>query len=73
MNERPKWPGSKWWKFDLHVHTPASYDLRGDDADFENWLTAARDAGMDAIAITDHNAADGIDRAREAAGGESQT
>lgn len=67
MNERPNWPGSKWWKFDLHAHTPASHDFRGDAADFESWLNVACDAGMDAIAITDHNTADGIDRAREAA------
>ena len=67
MNERPNWPGSKWWKFDLHAHTPASHDFRGDDADFENWLTIACDAGMNAIAITDHNTADGIAQAQDAA------
>ncbi len=21
-----KWKGSRWWKFDLHTHTPASDD-----------------------------------------------
>ena len=67
MNERPNWPGSKWWKFDLHAHTPKSHDFKGGDADFENWLTAARDAGLDAIAITDHNAADGIKPMQDAA------
>lgn len=66
-NERPDWPGSKWLKFDIHAHTPASYDFRGDDKNFEHWLKAAGAAGLDAVAVTDHNSAEGIDRAREAA------
>ena len=66
-NERPDWPGSKWLKFDLHAHTPASYDFGGDDKDFERWVKAAGDAGLDAVAATDHNTAEGIDRALEAA------
>lgn len=66
-NERPDWPGSKWLKFDLHAHTPASYDFGGDDKDFERWLTAARDEGLDAVAVTDHNSAEAIDGVKEAA------
>jgi len=23
------YPGSRWWKFDFHNHTPASLDYRG--------------------------------------------
>ena len=74
-NERPDWPGSKWLKFDLHAHTPASYDHddykayreRPEDFDFERWITAARDAGLDAVAATDHNSAEAIDAVKEAA------
>ena len=74
-NERPDWPGSKWLKFDLHAHTPASYDHddhkaykeRPEDFDFERWLTAARDAGLNAVAATDHNSAEAIDAVKEAA------
>ena len=58
--------GSKWWKFDLHAHTPASYDFKGDDKDFETWLIGARDAGLDAVAVTDHNSAKGIEGAQNA-------
>ena len=58
------WPGSRWWKLDLHSHTPASYDFRPQAdvqaADWEQWLKAARDAGVHAIAITDHNTAQAV-------------
>ena len=58
------WPGSRWWPVDLHAHSPASYDF-GSQSDRENpdwtrWLTAARDAGIQAIAVTDHNTAEAI-------------
>ena len=58
------WPGSRWWRVDLHAHSPASYDF-GSQSDRENpdwtrWLTAARDAGIQAIAVTDHNSAEAI-------------
>ena len=58
------WPGSRWWRVDLHSHSPASHDFGSEtdraDPDWVAWITAARDAGLDAIAITDHNTADGI-------------
>ncbi len=58
------WPGSRWWRVDLHAHSPASHDF-GSQSDRENpdwtrWLTAARDAGIQAIAVTDHNSAEAI-------------
>ncbi len=58
------WPGSRWWRVDLHTHSPASYDF-GSQSDRENpdwtrWLTAARDAGIQAIGVTDHNSAEAI-------------
>ena len=49
-------PGSRWWKFDFHTHTPASLDYRGDKAiTAEAWLCDYRNAGMDAVIVTDHN------------------
>ena len=65
-NGRPDWPGAKWLKFDLHAHTPASYDFK-DDKDFARWLSAARDAGLDAVAVTDHNSAEAIYAVKNAA------
>lgn len=58
------WPGSRWWRIDLHTHSPASYDF-GTQADRANpdwpqWVKAVRDAGLDAAGITDHNTAAAI-------------
>ena len=66
------WPGSRWWRVDFHTHSPASYDFKGQEANAEEgerwvkWITAARDAGLDAVAITDHNTADGIEHLQQA-------
>lgn len=58
------WPGSRWWRVDLHAHSPASYDF-GTAADRENpawmnWLDKALNAELQAIALTDHNTSRGI-------------
>lgn len=55
------YPGSRWWKFDCHTHTPASEDaFRDTDFTDEDWLKAFMKAGIDCVAITDHNSAEGI-------------
>lgn len=65
------WPGSRWWRVDLHCHSPASYDFRPDQAssppDWIGWVEAARDAGLHAVAVTDHNTAGGIDHLQRVA------
>ena len=57
-------PGSRWWRLDIHAHSPKSYDFKdqlGENADaMHRWVEAARDAGIHAIAVTDHNTADAI-------------
>ena len=30
MNASWNWPGSRWWRVDLHTHSPASYDFKPD-------------------------------------------
>ncbi len=64
MIESWDWPGARWWRVDLHAHSPESYDFTSAsgpaDQDWEQWLSAARDAGMHAIAVTDHNTAEGL-------------
>ena len=64
MGNSWEFPGSRWWRLDLHVHSPKSYDFKDpqkDDPDsMRRWLEAARDAGVDAIAVTDHNTAEAI-------------
>ena len=67
------WPGSRWWRVDLHTHSPASYDFKPEadraNRDWTQWVKAARDAGLDAAAITDHNTAAGIAELQEATAG----
>ncbi len=59
-------PGSRWWKFDFHTHTPKSNDYgRGDVAikgrTPEDWLLDFMRAGFDAVAVTDHNSGEWVD------------
>ena len=65
------WPGSRWWRIDLHCHSPASYDFPPDPSssspDWIGWVEAARDAGLHAVAVTDHNTAAGIEHLQKAA------
>lgn len=63
--------GAKWWKFDFHNHTPASNDFGKGDAIHmaitpENWLLMYMTAGIDCVAITDHNSGEWIDRLKTA-------
>lgn len=71
------WPGSRWWRVDLHAHSPASHDF-GRQADrehppdrdhphWEAWVIAARDAGLHAVAVTDHHTAAGVAALQHAA------
>ena len=51
-------------RLDLHIHTRASHDCLNDYRDVVN---AARDRGLDRIAITDHNEIEGAFRCRDLA------
>lgn len=66
MSDEWDFPGSKWWKFDFHTHTPASDDYgRGDDSlkniEEDVWLRQAMQAGLDCVVVTDHNSGGWID------------
>ena len=65
------WPGSRWWRADLHAHSPASHDFEdqtvGSDDRWRRWVESARDAGLDAIAVTDHNTAEAVTYLQQAA------
>jgi hypothetical protein len=68
------YPGSRWWKFDFHTHTPASRDTKAwqdaigtpQQVTPEIWLSKYMAAEIDCVAITDHNSGDWIDRLKEA-------
>lgn len=67
MSQSWNWPGSRWWRVDLHCHSSASHDYKGEPDDWTGWLKVARDRGIQALAITDHNTADGIQPLQNAA------
>lgn len=69
------WPygGARWWKFDFHTHTPASRDYgKGPDLASarrvapRDWLLGFMRAGIDCVAVTDHNSGEWIDRLKAA-------
>lgn len=52
------WPGSKWWKFDFHNHTPESSDYDVTERSSlqpKDWLLAYMTKGVDCVVVTDHN------------------
>src|SRR3989344_1584712 len=58
--------GSEWRRWDLHIHTPASYDwdtkCKKANSDI---IDAAVSAGISAIAITDHHTTDSVDEIKK--------
>lgn len=67
------WVGAKWWKFDFHAHSPASDDYgKGDNQSTHKQITAQEwvlnymRAGIDCVAITDHNSGAWIDQVKTA-------
>lgn len=69
---KPLWPypGSRWWKFDFHTHTPASTDTYWARNNIvlspEEWLLMYMAAGIDCVAVTDHNSGEWVDRLKDA-------
>ncbi len=69
MTNNRNFPGSKWWKFDFHTHTPKSDDYgRGDESfkriEAEKWLQKAMESGLDCVVVTDHNSGGWFDELR---------
>ena len=67
------YPGARWWKFDFHTHTPASSDYgKGPDQPSlreiapRDWLLGFMQAGIDCVAVTDHNSGAWIDPLKQA-------
>lgn len=58
--------GLRFFKLDLHVHSPASKDFMDLGVTPEGLVAAAKTAGLDGIAITDHNSGAWIDEAQKA-------
>lgn len=52
-----------WRKWDLHLHTPSSYDYGDKKVQDEQIISVLRDHGISVVAITDHHVID-VDRIR---------
>ncbi len=69
MTANNDFAGARWWKFDFHTHTPASADTgawqatKGTEGEVspERWLRKFMEAGIDCVAVTDHNTGEWID------------
>jgi len=60
-----KYPkGSEWRKWDLHFHTPSSYDYKNKGISNKDIIDQLSDSGVSVIAITDHHIID-IDRIKK--------
>jgi len=67
------YPGARWWKFDFHTHTPASDDYGKGPTQASlkqttprDWLLGFMRAGVDCVAVTDHNSGEWIDKLQDA-------
>lgn len=72
-SRRWPYPGARWWKMDFHAHTPYSSDTAWhranatpDELTPEKWLLKFMEAGLDCVAITDHNGGGWIDTLKSA-------
>lgn len=61
--------GARWWRFDIHTHTPASYDYGRNPQQAgptkrtpREWLLDFMRAEIDCVAVTDHNVGHWIDK-----------
>ena len=68
-----QWNGARWWKFDFHTHTPVSddYGKGANQTALKNrtpkeWLLDYMCAGIDCVAVTDHNSGAWIDQLKSA-------
>jgi predicted metal-dependent phosphoesterase TrpH/ABC-type lipoprotein export system ATPase subunit len=61
MTNNTEFPGSRWWKFDIHTHTPMSEDYLPESIEPETWLQKAMESSLDCVAVTDHNSGAWID------------
>lgn len=50
----------QWYRFDLHIHTPASDDYQQENVTYLDILHEAEKKGVDILAFTDHNTVAGF-------------
>lgn len=65
--------GARWYKTDLHLHTPESQCFIEQEVTPAQWVDRCIEQGLDCVAVTDHNTGGYIDKIKEAAKGTSLT
>jgi hypothetical protein len=55
----------RWYKADLHLHTPASRDYEQPGVTYLDWLRKVVERGLEIVAITDHNTIAGVGAIRQ--------
>lgn len=66
--------GTKWFKCDLHLHTPESRCFQDrNSVTPEQWVKTAIEKGLDCVAVTDHNSGEYVDEIKNAAIGSDLT
>jgi ABC-type enterochelin transport system ATPase subunit len=63
--------GARWYKCDLHLHTPASKCFLNKEITPEEWVNKAIEMQLDCIAVTDHNTGEWIDKIKVASSGKN--
>lgn len=61
--------GNRWFKCDLHLHTPESKCFQDRNVTAEQWVQRAIEQDLDCIAVTDHNSGNWVDQIKVAASG----
>ncbi|QSG16345.1 TrlF family AAA-like ATPase [Halapricum desulfuricans] len=65
--------GAKFYKADLHIHTPGSHDYDDKDAAPDDLVAEFENKNLDLVAVTDHNTGEYFEQLQEAAEGSSVT
>jgi hypothetical protein len=65
-----RYAGARWWKLDIHTHTPHSKDTywASQSVNFtaKEWLLRYMTAEVDCVAVTDHNGGGWVDELKKA-------
>lgn len=56
---------AKWYKIDFHTHTPESKCFPDKKVTPKEWLKAAKDSGLNAVVVSDHNSVGWIRKIEE--------
>lgn len=68
-----KYRGNRWYKTDLHLHTPASKCFRDQSVTPQQWVDRCLEQGLNIVAVTDHNTGAYIDKIKMASESTSLT